>query len=78
MTFDKWFNEQTRLVQIILLIIPGLNYFIELLVRLSVALRKKDVISIVMFLICIPGIGVILGYVDLVWVLLYNHLILAK
>lgn len=78
MTFDKWFNKQSRLIQLILLLIPGVNWVVELLVRLSVALRKQDLISVLLFIICIPGVGVILGWIDLIWTLLFNHLFLAE
>lgn len=77
MTLDKWFNKQSRLVQVLLLLIPFVNWFVEVFVRLSVFLRKKDVISLIMFIITIPGIGVILGWVDLICVLLTGHLFLA-
>lgn len=77
MTFDKWFNQQDRLVQIILLLIPGLNWIMEILIRLSVFLRKKDIVSLLLFILVIPGVGVILGWVDLIWTLLFGHLILA-
>lgn len=78
MTFDKWFNKQSRLMQLILLVIPGVNWVVELLVRLSVALRKQDLISILLFIICIPGVGVILGWIDLICILLCNHLFMTK
>lgn len=77
MTFDKWFNQQDRLVQIILLLIPGLNWIMEILIRLSVFLRKKDIVSLFLFILVIPGVGVVLGWVDLIWTLLFGHLILA-
>ncbi|CDD92103.1 unknown [Coprobacillus sp. CAG:826] len=77
MTFDKWFNQQDRLVQIILLLIPGLNWIMEILIRLSVFLRKKDIVSLLLFILVIPGVGVVLGWVDLIWTLLFGHLILA-
>ena len=77
MTFDKWFNQQDRLVQIILLLIPGLNWIMEILIRLSVFLRKKDIVSLLLFIFVIPGVGVVLGWVDLIWTLLLGHLILA-
>ena len=77
MTFDKWFNQQDRLVQIILLLIPGLNWIMEVLIRLSVFLRKKDIVSLLLFILVIPGVGVVLGWVDLIWTLLFGHLILA-
>lgn len=78
MKFDKAFNKQSRLVQIIFLLIPGLNWITELLVRWSVALRTKSVLHIVIaVLVTIPA-GIAFGWLDLVWVLLFNHLILAK
>ncbi len=77
MEFDKLFNKQSRLVQILLLLIPVVNWFTEIFVRLSVFLRKKDIISLIMFIITIPGIGVVLGWVDLIWTLLFGHLFLA-
>lgn len=77
MTFDKWFNKQSRLVQIILLLIPGVNWIMELLVRWSVALRKKDLLHIlVAILVTFLGLG--FGWLDLVWILLFKHMILAK
>jgi hypothetical protein len=77
MEFDKLFNKQSRLVQILLLLIPVVNWFTEILVRLSVFLRKKDIVSLLLFILVIPGVGIILGWVDLIWTLLYGHLILA-
>ena len=77
MEFDKLFNKQSRLVQILLLLIPVVNWFTEIFVRLSVFLRKKDIISLIMFILVIPGVGVVLGWVDLIWTLLFGHLILA-
>ena len=79
MKFDKWFNKQSRLVQLILLIIPGVNWIIELLVRASRFLRTKDGKDlIVLILSIIPVTGVILGYIDLICVLLYNRLSFTK
>lgn len=37
---EKWFEKQSRLVQIILLLIPGVNLVVEVLVRWSHELRK--------------------------------------
>ena len=77
MTFDKAFNKQSRLVQIILLLIPGVNWITELLVRWSVALRTKGILHIVIAILVTVG-GLAFGWLDLVWVLLFGHLILAK
>ena len=79
MQFDKWFNSQSRLLQIILLVIPLVGWVVELLVRLSVMLRTKSVLHIVVFVIfCVVGWGWILNIVDLVYLLLKGHLILAE
>ncbi|MGN0824293.1 MAG: hypothetical protein ACI4MB_04410 [Candidatus Coproplasma sp.] len=78
MAFDKWFNSQSRLLQVILLIIPFVGWIVELLVRLSVMLRKKDVVSIVVFvLFLVIGWGWFLCLIDLVYLVLKGHLILA-
>ena len=78
MTFDKAFNKQNKLVKILLLLIPGVNWITELLVRWSVALRTKNLIHILIAILAIPGLGVIFGWLDLIWILLNNRLILSK
>ena len=79
MNFDKWFNKQTRLIQVILLVIPFVGWFVELGVRLSVALRTKDIIHILVFvLFLVVGWGWILNLIDLIYLVLKGHLILAK
>lgn len=77
MTFDKWFNKQNKVVQILLLLIPGVNWITELLVRWSLALRKKDVLYIVIAIL-VTFAGLAFGWLDLVWTLLFGHLILGK
>ena len=78
MTFDKWFKKQNRLVQILLLLIPGLNWVVEMLVRWSLALRTKNLIHIIVAILIIPGVGIVLGWLDLIWVVLHKRLILTK
>ncbi len=73
----KWFNSCSRLVQIILLIIPVVNWIVEILVRADDFISDKKMSSLLFLIIFILG-GWILGYVDLVWVLLFHHLIGAK
>lgn len=71
---EKWFEKQSRLVQILLLLIPGVNWVVELLVRWSHALRKG---SLVKYLIAIfvTVFGIVVGWVDVIWCLLFKHLI---
>lgn len=77
MTLDKWFNKQSRLVQILLLLVPVVNWFTEIGVRWSVALRTKNLVHIVVA-VAVTFFGLVFGWVDLLWILLFNHLILAK
>ncbi len=78
MSFDKWFNSQSVLLKAILLLIPGVNWVVECLIRLSVMLRTKSVVHVVVFLLfLLVGWGWFLGVIDFVYMLLTGHLILA-
>ena len=79
MTFDKWFNSQNVLVKVILLLIPVVGWIMELLVRLSVMLRTKSVLHIVVFILfVVVGWGWILCLIDLIYMIITGHLILAE
>ena len=79
MEFDKWFNSQSRLVQVILLIIPFVGWIVELLVRLSVMLRTKEPVHIVVFILfLVVGWGWFLNLIDIIYLALVGHLILAE
>ena len=78
MAFDKWFNSQSTLVKVILLILPIVGWIVELLVRLSVALNKKDAVSIVVLLLFIfIGWAWILCVIDLIYLVVKGHLLFA-
>ncbi len=73
----KWFNKQSRLVQILLLLIPFVNWITEIFVRATGVVQKPTLGNILGFILVI-FFGAIIGWVDLVWVLLTNHLIFCK
>ena len=73
----KWFNSLPRLVQVILLFIPGVNWVMALLVRWSHFAEKKGILSLILAIVTIPT-GVLFGWLDVVWTLLFNHLFLAR
>lgn len=76
--FCKWFNSQSLLVKVILLVIPFVGWVIELLVRLSKYLEKKDTLSLVVFILfLVVGWGWFLNLVDIIYLCLTGHLILA-
>ena len=63
MQFDKWFNSQSTLLKVILLILPLVGWVVEVLV--------------VFVLFLLVGWGWFLGVIDLIYLVLKGHLILA-
>ena len=79
MNFDKWFNSQSRLVQVIIFILPIVGWVVEILVRLSALLRKQTTTNILGFVLYL----VIGGFwipvlIDLVYLILNGKLILTE
>lgn len=72
----KWFNDQPRLIQIILLIIPFVNWIIELCVRWSKFLESKNPGHLIVAILVTFG-GLIFGWLDAIWCLLFHHLLFA-
>ena len=75
----KWFNKQSRLVQIILLLIPVVNWVVEVLVRWSAVLnsKKPSVLNIVVAIV-VTFFGIVVGWIDVIWCLLFKRLIFTK
>lgn len=67
MNFDTWFYKQSKLLQMILIIIPFVGWIVELLVRISALLRKTNAVNIIGLLVmCFLGlvwIGLILDFI---------------
>lgn len=76
MSINKSFQGLPKIVQFILLITP-LNWWVEIIVRVSAFCNKQGGIGQVILAI-IPITGIILGYVDLVCVLVKGRLALTK
>ena len=72
----KKFQSLPRLVQFLLLLIPGVNWVTEIIVRVSALIAKPDGRNILGFIfgLIIP----VFGWLDLVWVLIFKHLVLCK
>ena len=43
----KWFNSQSRLIQLILLLIPFVNWVTEIIVRVTACLENKSTNSLI-------------------------------
>ena len=70
-----WFNRQSRLIQIILLLIPGVNWIVEIFVRWSTFLKRGGLIRLVVSIV-VTIFGLVFGWIDLIWVLLFKKLLL--
>lgn len=73
----KKFQKLSRLVQVLLLLIPVVNFFTEVIVRVSALLEKPTLRNILGVVLAIFTVG-ILGWLDIIWVLLFKHLFLCK
>ncbi len=73
---DKWFHKQSKLVQAILLLIPVVNWFVEVFVRWSAFLKKGGAVRLIVCIIVTLPTGVVLGWLDAIWTLLFNKLLL--
>lgn len=72
---DKWFHKQNKLIQVILLLIPFVNYITEILVRWSAFLKKGGFLRLLICIIVTIPTGIIIGWLDAIWVLLTNKLL---
>lgn len=67
---EKLFNQQSLLVKLLLLIIPGVNYVVEILLRWGQWSKKQSVIRLVLAIIATVPTGIALGFIDFIVVLL--------
>lgn len=77
MSINSGFKSLPRLVQIILLLIPGVNWITEIVVRGSAALHGKATLQIIVLIFAILPTGVLLGWIDLFSCLIQKKLILT-
>ena len=76
-TIEKSFENLPKIAQVILLLIPGVNWVTEVVVRWSHALRVKSLFKyIVAIVVTIPS-GIVIGWLDAIWCLLFGHMLLC-
>ncbi|MCH5161409.1 MAG: hypothetical protein J1G04_05200 [Clostridiales bacterium] len=68
------FQGLPRILRFILLLIPGLNWVVEVIIRLSAYMNKKTSL-LVLVLAIFPPTGVILGWIDCFFTLVSNKLV---
>ena len=70
-----WFNKQNRLVQLLLLLIPVVNWITEIVVRWSTFGKQGGILRLIICIIVTFG-GMFIGWLDCIWVLLFKKLFL--
>ena len=70
-----WFNKQNRLVQLLLLLIPVVNWITEIVVRWSTFGKRGGILRLIICIIVTFG-GMFIGWLDCIWVLLFKKLFL--
>ncbi len=79
MNFDTWFHNQSKVIQIVLLILPLIGWIVDLLVRWSAFIKKNSAVNLVMALvITLFGEFWILTILDAIWIALNNKLFLEE
>ena len=71
-----WFNRQSRLIQLLLLIIPGVNWVVEMIVRWSTFAKRGGLFRLIVCILVTIPLGIAFGWIDFVWVLLFKKLFL--
>ena len=69
------FYKLPKLLQIILLLVPGVNWIVELFLRIATYLSSKDSRDLIgLILAIIPPTAIIMGWVDLVFVIISDEI----
>ena len=71
---ESAFENLPRIAQILLLLIPGVNWITEILVRWSHALHRGSLVKYIIAIL-VTVVGIVVGWVDVLWCLLFKHLI---
>ena len=79
MNFDEYFNEQSKFVKILLLAIPFVGWVVEVIVRLSVVIKRFNQTNLVGFIFFfLIGWLYLPTIVDLIFLTSTDRLILVE
>lgn len=78
MNFDQWFEKQSLVVKIILIILPLVGWVMEILIRISAYTRSKNNMDLVLLIVFL-----LLGWtwipliIDVIYLATKGHIFLA-
>ena len=76
--FAKKFEELPLLIKVIILLIPVVNWVVEILVRVSSVLKNKDALNMLGLILAILPTGVVIGWLDIIWIIFFGRYFLQK
>ena len=76
--FAKKFEELPLLIKVIILLIPVVNWVVEILVRVSSFLKNGDAFNLLGLILAILPTGVVLGWLDIIWIIFFGRYFLQK
>ena len=72
-----WFNKQSKVLRIILMIIPFVNWIIDLVIRIEALIKKQSTTNII-GLILVVVVGYIFAFIDLIMVIINKDFLLME
>ena len=77
--FVKWFNGLSKIVRVILLLIPFVGWVFEIALRLAALLKKASALNIIVFVVyLLAGWAWILNVIDVICILLNDKQFLME
>lgn len=73
---DKWFKGLSKLYKVILMIIPLVNYVIEIYTRICAFIRKNSTLNLLGIVLFVVPWGLFISYIDFIWILIFDEQIL--
>ena len=77
LNMTEWFKKQSKVVRIILMIIPMVNWVIDIVIRIE-ALIKKQSTNNILGLVLYVFFGYVLAFVDLIMVIIDKDFLLVE
>ena len=72
---NSWFHSKSKIIQVLLLIIPVVNWVMEMILRWSRYLKKGGLKLLFAILVTIVPIGIFIGWIDAICTGITNKLI---
>lgn len=73
----NWFDSRARLLQLLLLLIPGVNYIILILYFGCMLIKEKTIGSFLVFIFYLI-LGIVLAYINFFIIIFKHYLLFSK